>query len=68
MTIEWPVRKYDIGGPDTPFAYPYNFFGDIPYKNVTLKTSLNYGPFAETIKIQDTMDVGSLCYTYDKFY
>ncbi|CAI6093079.1 unnamed protein product [Clonostachys chloroleuca] len=34
---EKSYRKKDIGGPDTGFAYPYDFFGaNLPYKNVTL--------------------------------
>jgi len=63
---KWPARKTDIGGPDTMWAYPYNYFGDIPYKNVTLKTPLNYGLIADTITINDVMDTqgGCLCYTY----
>ncbi|OIW34170.1 Di-copper centre-containing protein [Coniochaeta ligniaria NRRL 30616] len=63
---KWPARKTDIGGPDTMWAYPYNYFGDIPYSNVTLQTPLNYGLIASTIKINDVMDTqgGQLCYTY----
>ncbi|KAB5518049.1 hypothetical protein GE09DRAFT_978746, partial [Coniochaeta sp. 2T2.1] len=63
---KWPARKTDIGGPDTMWAYPYNYFGDIPYKNVTLNTPLNYPLMGGTIKIDDVMDIrgGDLCYTY----
>ncbi|KAK6856728.1 Tyrosinase-like protein orsC [Apiospora arundinis] len=40
---DWETRKSDIGGPDTQWAYPYNYFGDKPYKNVTLETPLHFG-------------------------
>jgi tyrosinase len=62
----WSVRKSDIGGPDTMWAYPYNYFGDIPYKNITLQTTLNYGLIASSVKVADVMDTqgGPFCYTY----
>lgn len=55
-----------MGGPDTQYAYPYNYFGDRPYKNCTLETPLNYGVLDKGIKIRDTMDTkaGRYCYTY----
>jgi len=33
---DYERRTRDIGVPDTQFAYPYNFFEHIPYKNITL--------------------------------
>jgi tyrosinase len=43
------VRSKDIGGPDTMWAYPYNYFDDIPYKNITLQRALNFHA-AKTLK------------------
>ncbi|KAF7561298.1 hypothetical protein G7046_g2846 [Stylonectria norvegica] len=65
----WPARKYDISGPDTQFAYPYNFFGDIPYKNITLDYTMDFSkliPGKQYIQVKDVMDIqgGELCYTY----
>ncbi|KAK1772866.1 hypothetical protein QBC33DRAFT_584298 [Phialemonium atrogriseum] len=66
---KWGRRKGDITGPDTMFAYPYNFNGDIPYKNITLDTVLNYRellPTSRPVKIKDVMDTesGRFCYKY----
>lgn len=63
---KWSTRKMEIAGPDTNFAYPFNFFGDIPYKNITLDYSLSYPNFGSNITIRDVMDTegGLLCYTY----
>ncbi|ORY55906.1 uncharacterized protein BCR38DRAFT_528749 [Pseudomassariella vexata] len=65
--LDWETRKTDIGGPDTMWAYPYNYNGDIPYKNITLDTLIAFPHVAETIPIRDVMDIqgGHLCYTYD---
>ncbi|KAK3934312.1 hypothetical protein QBC46DRAFT_359102 [Diplogelasinospora grovesii] len=62
----WPARKTAIGGPDTMWAYPYNFFGDIPYNNITLQTPLKYTGVASTITVSTTMDIqgGPFCYSY----
>lgn len=64
---DWPARNTSIGGPDTEWAYPYNYFGDIPYENVTLDTPLHFGEVADSIKIADVMDTESeiLCYRYE---
>ncbi|KAJ5016903.1 N-acetyl-6-hydroxytryptophan oxidase ivoB [Colletotrichum sp. SAR 10_99] len=35
--MDWPARKMDIGGPDIIWAYPFNFFGDVAYENITLQ-------------------------------
>lgn len=65
---DWNTRKSDIGGPDTQWAYPFNFFGDIPYRNVTLDFVMNFGEFGNT-KIGDDMDIQQqLCYRYKKEY
>jgi len=67
----WPARSGDIAGPDVQFAYPWNFFGDIPYNNVTLGYEMDFiellGPGRRFVKIKEVMDVTSdrLCYTYD---
>ncbi|KAI3554656.1 hypothetical protein CABS02_05137 [Colletotrichum abscissum] len=44
---DWPARKTAIGGPDTMFAYPFNFFGDVPYENNTLQYLLKYPNFGQ---------------------
>ncbi|KAK7946761.1 uncharacterized protein PG986_011082 [Apiospora aurea] len=71
---DWETRKSDIGGrtPREPadqtwWAYPYNYFGDIPYKNVTLETPLHFEQIGGTLKIRDTMDIhsGHFCYDYE---
>lgn len=64
---EWPARKTDIGGPDTMWAYPFNWTaGDIPYKNITLDYPLDFGQLGGVVKVRDVMDITSsgLCYTY----
>ena len=49
------------------WAYPYNYFGDIPYKNVTLETPLHFEQIGGTLKIADMMDIhgGPFCYEYE---
>ncbi|KAL2874973.1 hypothetical protein SGCOL_009816 [Colletotrichum sp. CLE4] len=63
---DWPARKTAIGGPDTMFAYPFNFFGDVPYENITLQYPLKYPNFGEDIPISGVMDIhgGPFCYEY----
>lgn len=65
--IDWPNRSTEIGGPDTMWAYPYNFFGDIPYENITLDYQLVYGELGTTLSVSEVMDLeaGALCYTYE---
>ena len=52
------------------WAYPFNFFGDVPYTNITLNTWLDFWellPSGERyVKIADVMDIrgGSFCYDY----
>ncbi|KAI1862675.1 uncharacterized protein JN550_010012 [Neoarthrinium moseri] len=62
----WSVRKSEIAGPDTNFAYPFNFFGDVPYKNITLDFPLQYPYFGKNLTVRDVMDTknAALCYTY----
>ncbi|KAK7969926.1 hypothetical protein PG988_008999 [Apiospora saccharicola] len=65
---DWEARKTDIGGPDTQFAYPYNYFGASPaYKNVTLGFEMNLGSIGGMKKISQAMDTmgGEFCYTYE---
>ena len=48
------------------WAYPYNYWGDIPYNNITLDFKLSYPGLAPNVTIRDVMDItaGKLCYTY----
>ncbi|KAK8113983.1 uncharacterized protein PG998_001526 [Apiospora kogelbergensis] len=65
---DWDARRSDIGGPDTQFAYPYNYFGTSPaYKNVTLDFEMNLGQIGGMKKISQAMDTmgGEFCYTYE---
>jgi tyrosinase len=62
-------RLKDISGPDTQFAYPFNFFGDIPYKNITLDYKMDFFKLnagSRYVKVSDVMDIkaGKLCYTF----
>ncbi|TLD09242.1 uncharacterized protein PgNI_06966 [Pyricularia grisea] len=65
--MDWPKRKCDVAGPDTMFAYPFDFFGDVEYKNITIDHVLEYPGFSEPITIRDVMDTagGKLCYKYE---
>ncbi|RDW63562.1 hypothetical protein BP6252_11107 [Coleophoma cylindrospora] len=67
--LNWTVRKAEITGPDTMWAYPYNYFGDVPYKNITLAFELAYGQLGETVNISQVMDTTNMpcdvnSYTY----
>lgn len=65
---DWPARNSSIGGPNTQYAYPYNFFGDIPYQNITLETPLQFGEEADAIVVGDVMDTETElmgCYIYE---
>ncbi|KAM7194203.1 hypothetical protein V8F33_007349 [Rhypophila sp. PSN 637] len=64
--LNWPARKSEIAGPDTMFAYPFDWFGPVPYQNVTLNSDLNFPGLGNTIKISDVMDTQDkiLCYKY----
>lgn len=64
-------RETDISGPDTQFAYPFDFFGEIPYKNITLNYNMFFGnltPGTTWVPIKNVMDIsaGPLCYTYSQ--
>lgn len=66
---DWGQRKNAIAGPDTMFAYPFDFNGDVPYTNITLNTALNYWELlgnSKTVPIKDVMDIrsGRFCYDY----
>ncbi|KAI1211693.1 Di-copper centre-containing protein [Annulohypoxylon truncatum] len=62
---DWLKRKEDIGGPDTQWAYPYDYFGEKTYKNVTLDFVMNFGSIGGMLDIRQVMDVQtSLCYAY----
>ncbi|KAK9481697.1 hypothetical protein V1527DRAFT_486371 [Lipomyces starkeyi] len=68
--LDWPSRKYDISGPNTSFAYPFNFYGDKPYRNITLDYQMDFQGLLSTdnqiVAVDDVMDIqgGRLCYTY----
>lgn len=69
VSSDWPARKTAIGGPDVAGAYPFNFFGDVPYRNVTLDDVLDMGRIGGNVTINRVMDTeaSALCYTYDIF-
>lgn len=62
----WAVRKSEIMGPDVIWGAPFNFFGDIPYTNITLDYLLQYPHFGANVTIGSIMDTTSsnLCYKY----
>ncbi|KAH7148927.1 hypothetical protein EDB81DRAFT_842273 [Dactylonectria macrodidyma] len=70
--LDWDTRKSDISGPDTQFAYPFDFFGADPaYKNITLDYVMNFNeliPDRQYIKVKEVMDIqgGLLCYKYQE--
>ncbi|KAI8245757.1 N-acetyl-6-hydroxytryptophan oxidase ivoB [Colletotrichum sp. SAR 10_96] len=47
--MDWPARKMDIGGPDIIWAYPFNFFGDVAYENITLQYPLSFPNFMKEL-------------------
>ncbi|KAH7211485.1 hypothetical protein DER44DRAFT_807467 [Fusarium oxysporum] len=68
--LDWPARKSDIGGPDTQYAYPYDFFGDKEYKNITLAYVMDFGnllPGRRYVTVEEAMNTQGdrLCYTYE---
>lgn len=67
--MDWPARRNDIGGPDTQYAYPFNFFGDRDYHNITLDYAMDFGnliPGKQYVRVKEVMDTqgGRFCYTY----
>ncbi|OJD30821.1 tyrosinase central domain protein [Diplodia corticola] len=65
-------RVKDISGPDTQFAYPFDFYGDVAYQNITLDYQMHFGALTNSswVRVGDVMDVqgGVLCYAYDELY
>ncbi|KKY20395.1 putative tyrosinase central domain protein [Diplodia seriata] len=65
-------RVKDISGPDTQFAYPFDFFGDVAYHNITLDYQMHFGALSNStwVRVGDVMDIqsGVLCYGYDELY
>ncbi|KAF6809458.1 tyrosinase central domain containing protein [Colletotrichum sojae] len=63
---DWPARKTDIGGPDVMYGYPFNYFGDVAYENITLQYQLSFPNFGPDIVVSDMMDIhgGPFCYEY----
>ncbi|KAK8241318.1 hypothetical protein IWZ00DRAFT_492292 [Phyllosticta capitalensis] len=70
--VDPSTRLYQVQGPDTKFAYPFDFYGEVPYKNVTLAFEMHVGFYVpggpEWVRIGEVMDTrgGKLCYVYDK--
>ncbi|KAH7009582.1 hypothetical protein EDB80DRAFT_762941 [Ilyonectria destructans] len=67
--MDWPARRNDIGGPDTQYAYPFNFFGDRDYHNITLDYAMDFSnliPGKQYVTVKEVMDTqgGRFCYTY----
>jgi tyrosinase len=61
------ANRNSFSGPDKEWAYPFNFFGDIPYTNITTEFGLVYSQLAKSNKIKDLMNPlqGPLCYRYE---
>ncbi|KAH7137019.1 hypothetical protein B0J13DRAFT_587135 [Dactylonectria estremocensis] len=67
--LDWPTRRSDISGPDTQYAYPFNFFGDRDYQNITLDYVMDFSnliPSRQYVTVKEVMDTqgGRFCYTY----
>ncbi|KAL3293087.1 Di-copper centre-containing protein [Colletotrichum asianum] len=64
--MNWPARKMDIGGPDIIWAYPFNFFGDVAYEDITLQYPLSFPSFSGNMTVAEMMDIkgGPFCYEY----
>lgn len=65
----WGQRKKAFEGPDTMFAYPWEFYGEVPYKNITSDFVLDFKGLlgsTKTVKVSDLLDIGSsnLCIQY----
>ncbi|KAL2208498.1 Di-copper centre-containing protein [Sarocladium strictum] len=62
-----PANRNDFSGPDKEWAYPFNFFGDIPYNNITSDWDLVYSGLSGGNKVRDLMHPlkGPLCYKYE---
>ncbi|KAL2109103.1 hypothetical protein VUR80DRAFT_2967 [Thermomyces stellatus] len=65
--VDFEARKADMGGPDTMFAFPWDFFGEVPYENITLETELEFKGLVENVKISEVMDIhaANLCIEYE---
>ncbi|KAF6828587.1 hypothetical protein CPLU01_08456 [Colletotrichum plurivorum] len=63
---DWPARKTDIGGPDVMYGYPFDYFGDVTYENITLQYQLSFPNFGPDMAVSDMMDIhgGPFCYEY----
>ncbi|KAH7055899.1 hypothetical protein B0J12DRAFT_656094 [Macrophomina phaseolina] len=66
------TRIKDISGPDTQFAYPFDFYGETAYQNITLDYQMHVGSLSNSswVRVRDVMDIqgGVLCYDYDELY
>jgi tyrosinase len=65
--ITAPENRNDFFGPDNEWAYPFNFFRDIPYSNITSDWDLVYSGLSAGNKVRDLMhpQKGPLCYRYE---
>ncbi|KAH6653182.1 hypothetical protein BKA67DRAFT_647138 [Truncatella angustata] len=63
---DWQARSIDIAGPDTMFAYPFDFMGAVAYTNITLDTVLEFNGLTDDVAISTVMDINcaAFCYTY----
>lgn len=69
---DFTKRVKDMTGPDTMWAYPFDFFGPVPYNNITLETQLDFKALLGSsaadryVKIKDVMDSqgANLCVKY----
>ncbi|GME58660.1 Tyrosinase central domain protein [Neofusicoccum parvum] len=66
VNVDFEARVNDISGPDTQFAYPFDFYGEVPYQNITLDYQMHVGPLSNSswVRVGDVMDIqkGVLCY------
>jgi tyrosinase len=60
-------RLKDIAGPDTGFAYPFDFKRPVDYKNVTMEFELDMKGLVHNVAIREVMNIkgGVLCYGYE---
>ncbi|KAJ0272340.1 hypothetical protein CBS470a_012745 [Colletotrichum nupharicola] len=66
LGIGGAVGDMDIGGPDIIWAYPFNFFGDVAYENITLQYPMSFPNFSGDMTVAEMMDIqgGPFCYEY----
>lgn len=62
-----PGRRTDFSGPDKEWAFPFAFFGEIPYTNITADFEVGFGHLSGPVKVRDLLSPlnGPLCYRYE---